>query len=98
MMPVMGGCEATRAIRSSIPKEKQPMIVALTANAFQESRDECLRAGMDEVFTKPSLFDFFLSSSIEIRKKKKNSHSPNKQTVNYNKLKELLKGIQSSAQ
>jgi CheY-like chemotaxis protein len=56
MMPVMGGCEATEIIRKTIPKERQPMIVALTANAFQESRDECLKAGMDDVFTKPSWF------------------------------------------
>jgi len=56
MMPVMGGCEATRTIRDTIPKEKQPVIIALTANAFHESRKECLQSGMDEVLTKPGSF------------------------------------------
>jgi len=60
MMPVMGGCEATQAIRNTISKEKQPVIIALTANAFQEGREECLQSGMDEVLTKPGILFLFL--------------------------------------
>ena len=53
MMPVMGGMEATRVIRSTIPPERQPRIVAMTANALQSDIDACRAAGMDDVVTKP---------------------------------------------
>jgi signal transduction histidine kinase len=54
-MPVMDGYAATRAIRDwerdrGIPRVP---IVALTAGAFDEDRDRCLDAGMDDFLTKP---------------------------------------------
>jgi len=54
MMPIMGGLEATGHIRSArAPGRKKQVIVALTANAFQEDRDRYLANGMDDVITKP---------------------------------------------
>jgi CheY-like chemotaxis protein len=53
MMPEMGGIEATEIIRKTVESEKQPTIVALTADAFKENREQCLSAGMDFVLTKP---------------------------------------------
>jgi len=53
MMPIMGGIEATECIRREIPMERQPIIIALTANVFAENRDLCINAGMNEVLTKP---------------------------------------------
>ena len=50
-MPRMSGIEATEAIRSSAVT--QPRIVALTANAFEDERQACLAAGMDDFLTKP---------------------------------------------
>lgn len=50
-MPVMNGIDATRTIRSNAAE--QPVIVALTANAFDSDRDACLQAGMDEFLSKP---------------------------------------------
>jgi len=50
-MPVMSGIDATRAIRNS--DGVQPVIIALTANAFDSDRDACLQAGMDEFLSKP---------------------------------------------
>jgi PAS domain S-box-containing protein len=53
-MPVMDGVEATEEIRA---REKQSgrhlPIVAMTANAFDEDRRRCERAGMDGYVSKP---------------------------------------------
>jgi CheY-like chemotaxis protein len=54
-MPVMDGLEATRALRrreAESGTEHIP-IIAMTANALNEDRDECLRVGMDDHLAKP---------------------------------------------
>lgn len=50
-MPEMDGFEATRVIRKEFGSK--PYIVALTANAMQEDRNNCLLAGMDDYVAKP---------------------------------------------
>jgi CheY-like chemotaxis protein len=52
-MPKMDGLEATEKIRTDIPLAEQPIIIALTANAFPENRRRCYLAGMNNVLTKP---------------------------------------------
>ena len=49
-MPVMDGFNATRAIREN--KFDIP-VIALTANAMQSDKDQCLESGMDDFLTKP---------------------------------------------
>lgn len=58
-MPIVDGFTATKTIRN-IERERALMpvpIVALTAHAFDENKSRCLQAGMNEVLTKPILFD-----------------------------------------
>jgi signal transduction histidine kinase/ActR/RegA family two-component response regulator len=53
-MPEMNGLEATRAIREKeAGGERHTCIIALTAHARREIREDCLNAGMDRVLTKP---------------------------------------------
>ncbi|MBD2655216.1 response regulator [Synechocystis sp. FACHB-383] len=52
-MPVMDGLTACRHIRQTLPPERQPRIVAMTANAMPSDRQDCLNAGMDGYISKP---------------------------------------------
>ncbi len=51
-MPEMDGLEATMKIRETFASDTLP-ILAMTANASEEDRDKCLKAGMDAHITKP---------------------------------------------
>ncbi|MCM1524720.1 MAG: response regulator, partial [Ruminococcus sp.] len=53
-MPVMNGYEASRAIRAlDDPELSKILIIAMTANAFEEDRQEALEAGMNDHVGKP---------------------------------------------
>ena len=52
-MPDVDGIEATKQIIAEHPPGRRPRIIALTANAFDEDREQCLRAGMDDYMSKP---------------------------------------------
>jgi CheY-like chemotaxis protein len=66
-MPVMGGLEATAAIRAREHDTTPPArvrIVALTAHAMQGDRERCLEAGMDGYLSKP-IDRFELYAAVE---------------------------------
>jgi signal transduction histidine kinase/ActR/RegA family two-component response regulator len=51
-MPNLNGVDATKAIRAGTLNSATP-ILAMTANAFDEDRDACLNAGMNDHIAKP---------------------------------------------
>ncbi len=52
-MPVMDGIAATAAIRAQAAPGARAPIIALTADAYADTRTRCLAAGMDDVLVKP---------------------------------------------
>ena len=59
-MPVMDGLSATKQIRAlDNPHAKQIPIIAMTANAFKEDIDTCIKAGMNEHVAKPIAMNIF---------------------------------------
>ncbi len=54
-MPEMDGIEATGKIlkHCASSQKQEPVIIAMTANAFDENKKECLEAGMKDFVTKP---------------------------------------------
>ncbi|TVU52203.1 MAG: response regulator [Arthrospira sp. PLM2.Bin9] len=57
-MPIMDGLEAARQIKKRYdsndnPYSPRPRIIAVTANAMESDRAECIAAGMDDYISKP---------------------------------------------
>lgn len=53
-MPGTDGMEATRTIRQKETEgTKRTCIIGLTAHVQNNTKDDCLKAGMDQVLTKP---------------------------------------------
>ncbi len=56
-MPEMNGLEATEVVRSMFHARKQPILIAVTANATEQDRKQCLDHGMDDYLSKPYKID-----------------------------------------
>ena len=54
-MPGMDGVQTTHFIRGL--EIRQPCIIALTANAYENDRVRCMDAGMDDFMAKPFRFE-----------------------------------------
>ena len=61
-MPEMDGYQATQAIRKNGYSEEHLPILAITANAYPEDIENCLRAGMQGHVPKPVMIDTIRSS------------------------------------
>ncbi|HEU5294515.1 MAG TPA: GAF domain-containing protein [Burkholderiaceae bacterium] len=64
-MPEMDGLEASRRITQRWQASQRPRIVAMTANAMQGDRDECMAAGMDDYVTKPIRVDALVEALVQ---------------------------------
>ena len=70
MMPVMGGYAATRAIRGSRkPDAGTVPIIAMSANAYEEDVQKCLRCGMNAHLSKPIFKDALIETIARYVKK-----------------------------
>ncbi|MGB8320968.1 MAG: response regulator [Ignavibacteriaceae bacterium] len=56
-MPEMDGFSATENIQKEFSEDRRPVIIAMTANAFNEDKNECLAKGMDDYISKPLKVD-----------------------------------------
>jgi CheY-like chemotaxis protein len=65
-MPEMDGFEASRRITARWPCGERPRIIAMTANAMQGDREECLAAGMDDYVSKPIRVDALVESLLRV--------------------------------
>jgi signal transduction histidine kinase/CheY-like chemotaxis protein/tetratricopeptide (TPR) repeat protein len=63
-MPEMDGLEASRRITAKFKAHERPRIVAMTANAMQGDREECLAAGMEDYVTKPIRVDALVAALL----------------------------------
>jgi len=54
-MPELSGIEVSQLLRKStdVLPQHQPVIVAVTANATEDDKKECLQSGMNDFLTKP---------------------------------------------
>lgn len=52
-MPEMDGYQATQEIRKLDGENKNTPIVAITANALDGDKEQCLEAGMNDYISKP---------------------------------------------
>ncbi|MGB5916689.1 MAG: ATP-binding protein, partial [Phormidesmis sp.] len=83
-MPVMDGYEATRQIKATCQTTQQqnfpkPIIIALTASAFEEQRNAIFAAGCDDFVSKPvqeSIILEKMAQHLNLRYQYKSSASP----------------------
>jgi signal transduction histidine kinase/CheY-like chemotaxis protein/purine-cytosine permease-like protein len=61
IMPHMDGFEATRRLRAN-PSTRGSVIVAVSANAFAEDREQCIAAGCNDFIPKPIDLDDLLAT------------------------------------
>jgi CheY-like chemotaxis protein len=66
-MPEMDGEQATIEIRKQFPPERQPRIVAMTANALSTDRDKYLAAGMDGYIVKPFKMEELVRELLSVK-------------------------------
>ena len=76
-MPHLDGLAATRRICQEWSKPSRPRIIAMTANAMQGDREECLKAGMDDYISKPIRVEELIQALSKCQSKTVGWESPN---------------------
>ncbi len=79
-MPEMDGLEATRTIKAAYATHQQPYIMAITANATQKDRQQCLDAGMDDYLSKPVRFEDLVEA---LQRSRPRESTPNQEALSH---------------
>ncbi len=85
LMPEMDGFEATRRLKQRLGSQA-PVVIAMTANAYDDDRDQCLASGMDDYLSKPvSMEDLQAKLSYwQEQRAKDHSNSPDRNSPDRN--------------
>lgn len=68
-MPVMGGMDVVRRLRQQAGQQGyRARVVAVTADAFEDTREHCLAAGFDSWLAKPFRVEDLVRVIREVRK------------------------------
>jgi signal transduction histidine kinase/CheY-like chemotaxis protein/HPt (histidine-containing phosphotransfer) domain-containing protein len=78
-MPEMDGISTTRYIRTNLPADQQPYIIALTADARQQARNAMFAMGVDDYLTKPVLAEW-LAQALKQASERLHQKSSQKQS------------------
>ncbi|MFN7954263.1 MAG: response regulator [bacterium] len=70
-MPELDGFEATHEICRRWPGERQPYIIAMTANAMAGDRERCVAAGMHDYISKPVRIEELASALTRCPRRKR---------------------------
>lgn len=93
-MPEMDGIVATQEINKRWPQNSRPKIIAMTANAMQSDKEDCLKAGMDDYISKPikieELQAMLKKHGASLQRMPSLSSNIIKETIDYNLLQNLL--------
>ncbi len=83
-MPEMDGEEAVRLIRARTPVDRQPHIIAMTANALEGDRERYLASGMNDYISKPVTLEQLKHSlqKVILRRELTSSHRSKKMPAN----------------
>jgi signal transduction histidine kinase len=65
-MPELSGLEATRIIRRRFGSDRGPLVVGLSGYASNDTRHECLAAGMNHYLVKPVTLDQFAATIAQL--------------------------------
>lgn len=99
-MPEMNGIETSRLIVNAIPKEKQPVIIAMTADNIEEHRENYIAAGISDFIQKPVSADLLKDCLLkwgELKHLEKENmiKSPQNSIINVDKI-SFLQDVQSN--
>jgi CheY-like chemotaxis protein len=64
-MPEKDGVQTTLEVRKEFPPERQPRIIAMTANAMKEDHENYLSIGMDDYIVKPFKMEELVKALME---------------------------------